>query len=145
MEALYNPDFQTKKIAPEEFDEFESQMRKIGEEQFYRQAYISATSLTSDSLRYDNLVKWSLSSDRTTYAHMYYEYSNIDLRPIISYISVPTLVLLEYPFRKIAPMVEQQFGNLPNIRLEYANKGLHFIMFDDWEWYIQQIMDFLND
>ena len=42
-------------------------------------------------------------------------------------------------------MVEQQFGNLPNIRLEYANKGLHFIMFDDWEWYIQQIMDFLND
>lgn len=145
LEALYNPDFQTKKIAPEEFDEFESQMRKIGEEQFYRQAYISATSLTSDSLRYDNLVKWSLSSDRTTYAHMYYEYSNIDLRPIISYISVPTLVLLEYPFRKIAPMVEQQFGNLPNIRLEYANKGLHFIMFDDWEWYIQQIMDFLND
>ena len=145
LAALYNPDFQSKKIAPEEFNEFESQMRKIDEEQFYRQAYISATSLTSDSLRYDNLVKWSLSTDRTTYAHMYYEYSNIDLRPIIPSISVSTLVLLEYPFKKIAPMIEQQFGNLPNIRLEYANKGLHFIMFDDWEWYIQQIMDFLND
>lgn len=145
LAALYNPNFQTKKIVPEEFNEFESQMRKMDEKQFYRQAYISATSLTSDSLRYDDLVKWSLSSDRTTYAHMYYEYSNIDLRPIIPNISVPTLVLLEHPFKKIAPMVEQQFCNLPNIRLEYANKGLHFIMFDDWEWYIQQIMDFLND
>ena len=34
LTALYNPDFQSKKIAPEEFNEFESQMRKIDEEQF---------------------------------------------------------------------------------------------------------------
>lgn len=41
-------------------------------------------------------------------------------------------------------MVEQQFGNLPALRIEYAEKGLHFIMFDDWEWYIHQLIDFLD-
>lgn len=76
---------------------------------------------------------------------MYYDYSNVDLRPAIKNISVPALVLLEHPFKKIAPIVEQQFGNQPNFRLEYAGKGLHFIMFDDWEWYIQQIMGFINN
>ena len=56
----------------------------------------------------------------------------------------PILVLLEHPFKRIAPIVEQQFGNLPTLRIEYAEKGLHFIMFDDWEWYIHQLIDFLD-
>lgn len=145
LAAIYNPLFQAKKISDEEFAKIGDGLLGMSEEQFSKQAYISAVSLTTDSLRYDDLVKWSLSSDRRTYAKMYYDYSNVDLRPAIKNISVPALVLLEHPFKKITPMIEQQFGNLPNLRIEYANKGLHFIMFDDWEWYIQHIMDFLND
>lgn len=145
LAAIYNPNFQTKKISDEEFTKMGIRLLGMDDEQFRRQAYISATSLTTDSLRYDDLVKWSLSSDRRTYTKMYYDYSNVDLRPAIKNISVPTLVLLEHPFKKIVPVIEQQFGNQPNLKLEYANKGLHFIMFDDWEWYIQHIMDFLND
>lgn len=145
LAAIYNPNFQSRKISDDEFAKAGAQLLGMGEEQFRRQAYISAVSLTTDSLRYDELVKWSLTSDRQTYAKMYYDYSNVDLRPAIKNISVPALVLLEHPFKKIAPIVEQQFGNQPNFRLEYAGKGLHFIMFDDWEWYIQQIMGFINN
>ena len=144
LTAIYNPNFQSRKISDDEFAKAGAQLLGMGEEQFRRQAYISAVSLTTDSLRYDELVKWSLTSDRQTYAKMYYDYSNVDLRPAIKNISVPTLVLLEHPFKKIAPIVEQQFGNQPNFRLKYAGKGLHFIMFDDWKWYIQQIIDFMN-
>lgn len=145
LAAIYNPDFQAKKISDDEFAEAGVRFIGMSYELFRRQAYISATSLTTDSLRYDDLVKWSLSSDRKTYAKMYYDYSNVDLRSAIKNISVPALVLLEPSFKKIAPMIEQQFRDLTSLRLEYANKGLHFIMFDDWEWYIQQIMSFLNN
>ena len=145
LAAIYNPNFQARNISAGEFAEAEARLLGVSDEQFRRQAYISATSLTADSLRYDDLVKWSLLSDRQTYARMYYDYSNVDLRPVLKNISVPALVLLEHPFKKMAPLIEEQFGSLPNFRLEYANKGLHFIMFDDWEWYIRQIMDFLNN
>lgn len=144
LAAIYNPNFQTKKITADEFAEAEARLLGMNDELFNRQAYISATSLTTDSLRYNDLVKWSLLSDRKTYAKMYCDYSNVDLRSAITHISVPTLVLLEHPFKRIAPIVEQQFGNLPTLRIEYAEKGLHFIMFDDWEWYIHQLIDFLD-
>lgn len=144
LAAIYNPNFQTKKITDDELEKAGTGLLRMSNEQFGRQVYISAISLTTDSLRYNDLVKWSLSSDRKTYAKMYYDYSNVDLRPAIKHISVPTLVLLEHPFKKIVPMIEQQFENLLNFRVEYAEKGLHFIMFDDWEWYIQHIIDFLN-
>lgn len=145
LAAVYNPDFQSREISDDERTKAGAGMLGMSDEQFRRQAYISATALTTDSLRYDDLVKWSLSSDRMTCARMYYDYSNVDLRSAVENISVPTLVLLEHPFKKIAPIIERQFGNRPNLELKYANKGLHFIMFDDWEWYIRQIMDFLND
>lgn len=143
--AVYNPDFQTREIQDGEFAEAEAGLLGMSDEQFSRQAYISAVNLTADSLRYDELVRWSMLSDRHTYAKMYYDYSNVDLRPAVKDIRVPVLVLLEQPFRKIGSIIERQFGSLPNIRLEYADKGLHFIMFDDWEWYIRQITDFLKD
>lgn len=145
LAAVYNPDFQSREISDDERTKAGAGMLGMSDEQFRRQAYISATALTTDSLRYDDLVKWSLSSDRMTCARMYYDYSNVDLRSAVENISVPTLVLLEHPFKKIAPIIERQFGNRPNLELKYANKGLHFIMFDDREWYIRQIMDFLND
>lgn len=144
LAAVYDPGFQSRKISDDEFAEAGARLLDMSEESFRRQAHISATSLTADSLRYDELVRWSMSSDRRTYAKMYYDYYNVDLRPVIKNISVPVLVLLEHPFKKISYIVEQQFAGISDIRLEYADKGLHFIMFDDWKWYIQHIIDFLK-
>lgn len=144
LAALYNPNFQTKKITNDELEQAGSRLLGMSNEEFSRQAYISAASLTTDSLRYNDLVKWSLLSDRKTYAKMYYDYSNVDLRAAIRHIPTQALVLLEHPFKKIAPVIKQQFGEQPNFRIEYAEKGLHFIMFDDWEWYIGHLFDFLH-
>ena len=30
------------------------------------------------------------------------------------------------------------------IKTAYANKGMHFIMYDDPEWYLSQVNDFLK-
>lgn len=51
LAAIYNPNFQTKKISDEELAKAGVGLLGMSEEQFHRQAYISATSLTTDSLR----------------------------------------------------------------------------------------------
>lgn len=145
LAAIYNPDFQAREVSDDESTAACAGLPEMGDDRFRRQAYISAMGLTTDSLRYDDLVEWSMSSDRRTYYKMFRDYSHVDLRLDMKRITVPTLVLLEHPFKNMAGMVESQFGNRSNMRLAYAEKGLHFIMFDDREWYIRQVMDFLGN
>ena len=76
---------------------------------------------------------------------MYAEFSNTDLRERIKTIEIPSLILLESMFKNIKPMVAEQYKDLNNAQLEYADKGLHFIMYDDKEWYTNQLTCFLND
>lgn len=143
LAAVYDPNFRSEETPSDEFDKFENKLLGMSDEQFCEQARFNAASLTVDALRYDDLVKWSLASDRKTYAKMYCDYFNVDLRSVVTHIAVPGLILLEHPFKGVASRVEPQFGNSPVLSIEYAEKGLHFIMFDDWEWYIRAVTDYL--
>lgn len=76
---------------------------------------------------------------------MYCDYSNTDMRPMLGRIKVPVLVLLEPSFQRISSIVEEQFKDLQTSHLEYATRGLHFIMRDDWDWFIRQLKGFLGE
>ena len=62
---------------------------------------MSVASLTTDSLKFDEIVEWGAASDRKTYAAMYCDFANTDLRERIRSIAVPVLVLLEPHFKNI--------------------------------------------
>ncbi|MCX6146572.1 MAG: alpha/beta hydrolase, partial [Candidatus Kapabacteria bacterium] len=72
------------------------------------------------------------------------DFSNTDLREKIKNIKCPTLILLEEYFKNLKPAIEKQYINLNNANLQFANKGLHFIMYDDKEWYLNQLNNFIN-
>jgi len=40
--------------------------------------------------------------------------------------------------------ITEQYSKLKTAQLEYANKGLHFIMYDDKEWYLNELKAFLK-
>ena len=141
LSALYNPGFQSQ--AEVDCTGIVQQLMAQDDAQFARQQRLSAANLTTDSLLCERLVQWGTSSDRRTYAQMYCDYSNTDMRPMLGRVKVPALVLLEFSFQRMAPMVEEQFKELRTIRLEYATQGLHFIMRDDWDWFIRQFKGFL--
>ena len=69
---------------------------------------------------------------------MYYDYTNTDLRAELKNIKAPMLVLLEPQFRGVDQMVKSQFEACPDATIRYATKGLHFIMYDDWDWFSKQ-------
>ena len=141
--ALTVPDF---KSAPDnDCTDLIDRITAMDEEQFAQMQRMSAATLTTDSLRFAEIVNWGLASDRKTYAKLFCDFSNTDLRECIKNIVVPSLVLLEPYFNHIDTVIKNQYKNLSVAQIRYADKGLHFVMFDDREWFIHQICEFIKE
>lgn len=138
---LFNPNFKS----VDELDCSESlrQFTSIPPEQFYLQQKNAITRLVADTSKRELIIKWGLDSDRKTLAEMYCDFSNTDLREKIKSISCPSLILLEPYFIGIKPQIEEQYKNLKYANFQYASKGLHFIMYDDKDWYMNQLENFI--
>lgn len=119
-------------------------LKSMTDEQFKQMQTSTIPRLVADPIRQETVVDWSMKSDRTTFAKMYCDFSNTDLREKIQHIQCPTLVLLESYFVNFKPAIENQYKNLKNADMRYASKGLHFIMYDDKEWYLEQLNNFLS-
>lgn len=121
-----------------------NQIIDLPEEQFHQMQKTSMPQLIQNTEMLETVVNWSVASDKETFAKMYCDFSNIDLRGKIKNIRCPTLVLLESNFRNYKQTIEEQYKNLEAADLQYAEKGLHFIMYDDKEWYFDQLSNFLT-
>ncbi|WP_303207282.1 alpha/beta fold hydrolase [Bacteroides oleiciplenus] len=141
--ALSNPEF--KLVPAKDCSEMINRITAMNEEQFVQMQRMSTASLTTDSSKFDEIVSWGLKSDRETFAKMYCDFSNTDLRERIKSITVPSLILLEPHFRNIETVIKEQYKNLSTVQFAYANKGLHFVMFDDKEWFMNQIREFIKE
>lgn len=100
--------------------------------------------LVADTSYYNRLVEWSIKSDRTTFVNLYCDYANTDLRQKIATVQCPTLILLEEFFSNFSTGIDEQFSLLKSARIEYATKGLHFIMYDDPEWLLSRMENFIK-
>jgi pimeloyl-ACP methyl ester carboxylesterase len=141
LQALSNPTF--KSIANNDCSQSIKQMTEMTEQQFYQMQKMSIPRLLTDTSKQEEVIHWSVMSDRTTFASVYCDFWNVDLREKIKTINCPNLILLESYFVNIKSSVEEQYKGLSNANLKYANKGLHFIMYDDKEWYFSQLTKFL--
>lgn len=140
--ALNNPAF--KAVDKPDCSAIVSQLTAATDEQFSRIQKMSIAGLVTDSSKQALVAAWGLKSDRKTYAEMYCDFSNTDLREKIKNITCPVLVLLEANFKPIQPAIADQYKNLTTANLQYADKGLHFIMYDDTQWYLKQLNNFIN-
>jgi pimeloyl-ACP methyl ester carboxylesterase len=143
LAALTNPSFQHQESI--DCSAILNQITTLPEEQFYQMQKMSVLQLIQNKEMMETVVNWSLKSDRQTFAQMYCDFSNTDLREKIKSIECPTLVLLESNFKNFKPAIEDQYKNLKTAELKYANKGLHFIMYDDKDWYFDQLANFLTN
>ncbi|MFB9107187.1 alpha/beta fold hydrolase [Flavobacterium gyeonganense] len=121
-----------------------NQMTSMNETQFYDMQKQMMPRLLQDSSKLETVVSWSVKSDRTTFGQMYCDFSNTDLRNRIAQIKCPSLILLESYFINLKPAIDEQYKNLKTADFKYATKGLHFIMYDDTAWYLEQLKQFLK-
>lgn len=142
LPALMNPSFKAK--LNNDCSGIVSQIGSLSNDQFYRMQKQSAAQLVADTSKQELVAGWSISSDRGTFAEMYCDFSNTDLREKIATIACPALILLESYFSNFKPAITDQFKNLKNFDMRFATKGLHFVMYDDKEWYSQQLLSFMK-
>lgn len=121
-----------------------NQMTALSDTQFYDMQKKTMPRLLENTSKLEMVVDWSVKSDRKTFAEMYCDFSNTDLRDKIAAIKCPSLILLESYFVNLKPAIEGQYKNLKTANFQYANKGLHFIMYDDTTWYLTQISNFIK-
>lgn len=121
-----------------------SQITSATNDEFYQMQKKSVPQMLADTSKQTLVVDWSVKSDRKTLAEMYCDFSNTDLREKTVLIECPALILLESYFVNFKPAINEQFKNLKTANIQYATKGLHFIMYDDTEWYNEQLISFIK-
>ena len=126
---------------PEEVQE----MMQPTREEFLTSMKQSVWRMVSDTSAQKNVVDWAIRSDRYTFAKLYCDLTNTDLRKRLRTVTCPTLILLQPYFMDFQPAVEEQFLFLKQKKISYASTGLHFIMYDNFDWFIGQVSSFLKD
>jgi len=142
LAALSNPNFISKEN--NDCSAMINTLTAMPDEQFRTMQSQTIPSLLADTSLQETVIGWSMKSDRKTFAKMYCDFSNTDLREKIKSIQCPSLILLESYFINFKPAIEGQYKNLKNVDFQYASKGLHFIMYDDKDWYMNQLNNFLS-
>lgn len=135
----------TFKVDPnKDYSPIVSQFTAMSDKDFYAMQKRNIPYIMADTSHAEMAVLWSLKSDRATFALMFADFMNTDLRDKIAQIKCPALILLEPAFIAIKPAIEKQYSKLTTAQINYANKGLHFIMYDDTDWYQKQLATFIK-
>jgi pimeloyl-ACP methyl ester carboxylesterase len=84
---------------------------------------------------------WMSLADRKTYVHGYIDMLNLDLRKEIAKIKIPVVILAATnPSVEIVKKTyDSQYENLPSVEIHYADKAAHFVMYDQPEWFMNQV------
>ncbi|MDR6369627.1 pimeloyl-ACP methyl ester carboxylesterase [Chryseobacterium bernardetii] len=142
LAALSDPNFTSKEN--NDCSATITQLTAMNDEQFRKMQAQAMPRLLADTSMQETVISWSMKSDRKTFAKMYCDFYNTDLREKIKNIQCPSLILLESFFVNLKSTIEGQYKNLKNANMQYASKGLHFIMYDDKDWYFNQLTHFLS-
>ena len=142
LPAFSNPAF--KASGAPDCSSFTTAYMQMNDQQFAQMQKRSVASLVADTSMITTITQWNVKSDKNTLGLVFCQLMNTDLREKISAVSCPSLVLLESNFKGMSDAVSEQYKNMKNAQLVYATKGLHFIMYDDKDWYFQQLKSFLQ-
>jgi pimeloyl-ACP methyl ester carboxylesterase len=124
----------------------------ISPELYQQQQKMMLYTMISAPEKIELAFKWGKSSDRATVSQAMYELYTTDLRDDIAEIEAPTLVLgswigyKDYGVTKemIQRSFDYQYSRLDKVEIKISDTGKHFIMWDDFDFYIDEIEQFLN-
>ncbi len=147
--GINNPDT-TREMAAKQADAIRQRMLTATPDQ--RNAYERTvlSTMISDPAKVDIAMQWYSQSDPSTVANSFADLFSIDLRPELSRIGVPVLVLgtwIAYKQYATREQVEQtfrrQYSGLKDWRLMLVDRARHFMMWDDPETMFKETDEFL--
>jgi pimeloyl-ACP methyl ester carboxylesterase len=140
--ALWDANFQSKKNL--DCSENIKGMEAMSEQELHKTQRANMELMIADTSKIETVVHWNLLSDRKTMGETFCEFLNTDLRDTIARAICPSLILLEPSFKPSNAAIMGQFKKMRPPKIVYATKGLHFIMYDDKDWYLNQLKAFVK-
>lgn len=125
---------------------YNNNMIQMPDSVFQKTAYFMAQGMTNDQSKVGLLTQWIIDSDRETYVYGYTELLKLDLRDELEKIKAKTLILSADFIDKevVLNNLKEQYGKLENKEIKIANSSKHFIMFDQQEWFVNELSEFLK-
>jgi N-formylmaleamate deformylase len=104
-------------------------------------------SMIRDTTRIPEVAVWAGKSDPATQGEAMCELFGTDLRPDMDKITCPILVIGDYVAYKnygatresVTKSYQEQFAKAAQVRIVLSDSAYHFIMFDDAQWFYQQV------
>lgn len=138
--ALFFPDYKSENMVYD--SPYNNNLLTMGDTDFKAMATQMAAGMTLNKEKQQQLVDWMLQADRKTYVYGYTDYLKMDLRETVAQINIPvTILAATHPFGKEAAKktYETQYTNLRDYTLTFAEGAAHFIMYDNPDWFLEQL------
>lgn len=143
--ALMMPDFNSDAIVYD--NPFNQTLLDMDPKDFELMADQMVKGLTLNENKHDLLKSWILKADRETYVYGYTDLLKLDLRQDLAQIKVPVTILAAtqpYGEENVKKIYEEQYKNLDKYTIKYAAESAHFIMFDQPQWLLNNIVEELK-
>ena len=126
---------------------YNNQQLAMNEADFEQLANNMSKGMSLNTAAQEQIKNWIVKADRKTYVYGYTDYLKLDLREDLKNISIPvTILAADQPYSKevATKTYKNQYANLSNYDLIIAENAAHFIMFDQPQWFMQQIQRVLS-
>lgn len=142
--ALMIPNFKSEQMSYN--NPYAKRQLEMDDKAFKAMATQTASFMSLNKEKHQQIIDWILASDRETYVYGYVDLLKLDLREDIRKITIPVkLLAATYPNKQMVQAnYTKQYTNLKQVDIVYADDSAHFIMFDKPEWYKKQLTRFFN-
>ena len=142
--AMMIPNFDPENLAYE--SPYNNQLLSMNDADFEKMAQGMAQGMSLHPEVQEKIKDWILLSDRKTYVYGYTDYLKLDMREDLKNISIPvTIIAADKPYGKemVTQTYKNQYANLAQYDLIIAENAAHFVMFDQPEWFMEQIQNII--
>ena len=144
--ALMMPDFKSEYMVYD--SPYNKQLLAMNDADFEAMAQQMANSMTEEKLNQEKIKNWMIQADRETYVYGYTDLLKLDLREDLAKINSPVTILAAtepYGLDMAKSTYELQYKALAEYTIEFANGSSHFMMYDQPQWFIENLKNALND
>lgn len=101
-----------------------------------------ASGMTKEKTNQQKIQNWMIQADRETYVYGYTDLLKLDLREDLAKINSPVTILAAtepYGLEMAKSTYDLQYKALAEYTIEFANGSSHFIMYDQSQWFIENL------
>jgi pimeloyl-ACP methyl ester carboxylesterase len=121
-------------------------MLKMTDSAFQKMVVQSVQFMCGNKEKQQLIAEMMNQADRKTYVYGYIDMLNVDLRQDIAKIKKPVTILAatKPTLEMVTKTYNEQYKNLPTVKILYAENSAHFVMYDQPTWFINQLFKILE-